>query len=158
MMRLITIWWCLAAIVTFAFTMSSCNLLEPELKSPKVELGTVRLGKTHGLSQIIDVELLITNMNDRDLNVRSMHYEIGIDKLSIFSGDAANLPTLAAHQATSIHLEISANLLQMLQLIEHLSHQSASEQIIYQLKADLDFSAWLPTLHVDKKGVLSLKK
>ena len=158
MIRLITKVVRMAVVLALIQVSTSCQLLQPELKQPKVELGSIHLGKARGLSQTIDIELFVTNNNDQDLHLRSMHYEIGIDNLSIFSGEALNLPTLSAHQATSVHLEMSADLLQILQLIEHLRNTGTTNQINYQLKADLDFSAWLPTLHVDKKGIIPLKK
>ena len=147
-----------ATIFFLAFLVfAGCALVQPKLADPEVKLVGLRMLPGQGLQQKIAVDLVIANPNDRDLSVRGITYKIGIENISLLSGVTDQIPTLKSYQETPVTLEVSADLLSILRLVEHYSRTGIGENVNYNFSAVIDFSAWLPSMHVDKTGVLPLR-
>lgn len=136
---------------------AGCALVQPKLDDPEVKLVGFRMLPAQGLQQKIAVDLMIANPNDRDLSVRGITYKVGIENISLLSGVTDQIPVLKSYQETPVTLEVSADLLSVLRLIEHYSRAGAVENVNYNFSAVIDFSAWLPSMHVNKTGVLPLR-
>ena len=134
----------------------SCTALQPKLENPSVTLVCLRMLQAQGLQQRVAVDLLIGNSNKQDLSIRGISYTIGIENISVLSGLSNEIPVLKSNQETPVTLEVTAGLLEILQLVEHFSHNGIGENVNYNFSAVIDFSAWLPSMRVDKKGVLPL--
>lgn len=136
--------------------LSSCTTLQPKVEQPSVKVVGLQLLPASGLNQPIAVSLLIANPNDRDLTLRGMSYSLGIENFDVLSGVSDQLPTLTAYKETPVNLVVTANLLQLVRLIEHFSRKGVQEDVNYNFSAKLDFSAWLPALRVNEHGVIPL--
>lgn len=66
------------------------------------------------------------------------------------------MPTLTAYQETPIKVVVTANVLQLVRLIEHFGRNGIKENVDYNFSAKLDFSAWLPALRVNEKVSIPL--
>jgi LEA14-like dessication related protein len=102
------------------------------------------------------LDLIIFNPNRQDLTVRSINYTVGIENIKLLNGASDQIPALKGLQETPVTLEVSADIVQIMRLIEHFSHNGVGEKVNYNFSAVIDFSAWLPAMHVDKKGALPL--
>lgn len=151
---------CVAAIKTLVITaclvVAGCSSLQPKLEQPTVKVAGLQLLPAQGLSQPIEVSLLIANPNDRDLTLRGMSYTVGIENFDVLSGVSDQLPTLAAYKETPVKVVVTANVLQLVRLVEHFSRNGIKETVNYNFAAKLDFSAWLPDLRVNEKGSIPL--
>lgn len=137
--------------------MTSCAAINPSLKHPDVKLVGLRLLPTQGILQRhIAVDLNILNPNRQDLSVRGISYDVGIEGIKLLSGVTDQVPTLKGMQETPVTLEVSADIIQIMRLLEHFSNNGVGDKVNYNFSAVIDFSAWLPSMHVDKKGVLPL--
>jgi LEA14-like dessication related protein len=136
--------------------LAGCSSLQPKLEQPTVKVAGLQLLPAQGLSQPIEVSLLIANPNDRDLTLRGMSYTVGIENFDVLSGVSDQLPTLTAYQETPVKVVVTANVLQLVRLIEHFGRNGIKENVNYNFAAKLDFSAWLPALRVNEKGVIPL--
>jgi LEA14-like dessication related protein len=136
--------------------LSGCAAMKPKLEQPTVKVTGLQLLPAQGLLQPIQVSLLVTNPNDRDLSLRGMSYTVGIESFDVLSGVSNELPTLAAYQETPIKVVVTANVLQLVRLIEHFGRNGMKENVDYNFSAKLDFSAWLPALRVNEKGSIPL--
>ncbi|HSC66463.1 MAG TPA: LEA type 2 family protein [Cellvibrio sp.] len=142
--------------ITFCLGFAGCSSLQPKLEQPTVKVAGLQLLPAQGLSQPIEVSLLIANPNDRDLTLRGMSYTVGIENFDVLSGVSDQLPTLGAYKETPVKVVVSANVLQLVRLIEHFSRNGVKESVNYNFSAKLDFSAWLPALRVNEKGSIPL--
>ena len=133
-----------------------CSVLAPKLDDPDVKLVGLRMLPAQGLQQRIAVDLLIANPNKQDLSIKGISYKIGIENISVLSGLTNQIPVLKSYEETPVTLEVSADLIQVLRLIEYFSHNDIGENVHYNFSAVIDFNAWLPSMHVDKKGMLPL--
>lgn len=136
---------------------SGCAAINPSLKHPDVKLVGLRLLPAQGILQRdIAVDLNILNPNAQDLSVRGINYTIGVESINLLSGATNQVPTLKGMQETPVTLIVSADIVSIMRLLQHFSSNGVSDKVNYNFSAVIDFSAWLPSMHVDKKGVLPL--
>ena len=109
--------------------LSGCAAMKPKLEQPTVKVTGLQLLPAQGLLQPIQVSLLVTNPNDRDLSLRGMSYTVGIENFDVLSGVSNELPTLAAYQETPIKVVVTANVLQLVRLIEHFGRNGMKENV-----------------------------
>jgi len=145
-------------LITFLMALLSCAVMSPQFENPKVKVTGLRLLSAEGFSQPIEVSLLITNPNAKDLNLRGMSYTVGLENFELLSGVSNQLPTLTAYTETPVKVVVSANVLQIIKFISHLNNNGIKNAVNYNFDAKLDFSAFLPALHVKETGVLPLKQ
>lgn len=146
----------LSCLALFAVVLAGCAALQPRLEQPEVKVAGLRLLPAQGFTQPIEVSLLIANPNDRDLSLRGIAYIIGIENYDVLSGVSNDLPLLKAYQETPLKVVVTANVLQLVRLLEHFGRTGLREDVNYNFKARLDFSAWLPALNVEEKGSIPL--
>ena len=72
--------------ITCGLVLAGCSSLQPKVEQPTVKVAGLQLLPAQGLSQPIEVSLLITNPNDRDLTLRGMSYTVGIENFDVLSG------------------------------------------------------------------------
>lgn len=142
--------------ITCGLLLAGCSSLQPKLEQPSVKVAGLQLLPAQGLTQPIEVSLLITNPNDRDLTLRGMSYTLGIENFDVLSGVNDQLPTLTAYRETQVKVVVTANVLELVRLIEHFGRNGIKENVNYNFSAKLDFSAWLPALRINETGAIPL--
>lgn len=142
----------------FSLLLASCAVLQPRLEQPIVKVTRLQLLPSQGLQQRIGVGLSITNPNARDLSLNGISYTIGIENFSVLSGVSNQVPLLKAYQETPVDLEVSANLLEIVRLVEYFSRSKMPDEVNYNFDAKLDFSSWMPTMRVKESGQIPLAR
>ena len=143
---------CLSVLV-----MSGCAAINPRLKHPDVKLAGLRLLPSQGILQRhIALDLNIFNPNKQDLTARSINYTVEIENIKLLNGASDQIPVLTGMRETPVTLEFSVDIMQAMRLFEHFSRNGIGDKVNYNFSAIIDFSAWLPSMHVDKKGALPL--
>lgn len=137
--------------------LASCAALNPTLKHPDVKLVGLRLLPTQGILQRqIAVDLSILNPNRQDLSVRGINYSLGVESIKLLSGASDQVPVLKGMQETPVTLVMSADMISIMRLVEHFSSNGVGDKVNYNFSAVIDFGAWLPSMHVDRKGAVPL--
>jgi LEA14-like dessication related protein len=137
--------------------LAGCAALNPGLKKPDVKLAGLRMLPNQSILQRhIAIDLNIFNPNRQDLSVRSINYTVDIEKIKLLTGASDQVPVLKGMQDTAVTLEVSVDIIQAVRLIEHFSRNGVGEKVNYNFGAVIDFSAWLPSMHVDKTGAVPL--
>jgi len=134
---------------------SGCALLSPISEKPGIRLTSFELVPNKGLSQQIRIGLIISNPNPVDLKPKGMSYEISIAGFDVFSGVTDQVPPLKSYQETPVELAMSANVIEILHLMEAFREMPVQE-MTYSLEAKLDFGAWLPAIRVSQTGDLPI--
>jgi LEA14-like dessication related protein len=137
--------------------LAGCAGMQPKLEQPTVKVAGLQLLPAQGFTQPIQIKLLVANPNDRDLSLRGMSYTIGIENYDVLSGVSDQLPVLKSYQETPVTVVVTANLLQLVKLLEHFSRKNVQDEVSYNFSAKLDYSAWLPSLRVNEQGVIPLR-
>ena len=152
-MSRILVFFCLCLSLLIA----GCAALNPMLKDPDVKLVGLRLLPAQGILQRqIAVDLSILNPNRQDLSVRGINYSLGVESIKLLSGATDQVPVLKGMQETPVTLVMSADMISVMRLLEHFGSKGIGDKVNYNFSAIIDFSAWLPSMHVDKKGVVPL--
>ena len=146
-----------ASLTLCLFALSSCATYPWTIEQPQVKVTHVQLLPATGLEQRIAVRLAILNPNSRDLSLRGISYTIGIENFDVLSGATSQLPILAAYEETPVTVEVSANLLALARLVEHMSRRGTLDNVGYVFQARLDFNQWLPDLRVEEAGTIRLR-
>jgi LEA14-like dessication related protein len=135
-----------------------CSAFQPKMEQPDVKVTALRVLPTQGLALAIPIEvgLLISNPNATDLSLRGISYTIGIENFDVLSGVTNNLPVLTAYKETPVNIVVTANAIQLVKLMAHFNQKGIQDEVAYNFKAKLDFSAWLPAMNVEEKGSIPL--
>lgn len=142
--------------IIFCLWLAGCAGLQPKLEQPEVKVIALRALPAQGFALPIEVGLLISNPNDRDLSLRGISYTIGIENFDVLSGVTNNLPVLTAYKETPVNIVVTANAIQLAKLLTHFNQKGIQDDVAYNFKAKLDFSAWLPAMRVEEKGSIPL--
>jgi len=145
--------WLLGLLLLLA----GCAQIPIGLENPQVKVTGLELLPARGMEQRIAIHLGITNPNAMDLSIRGISYNIGIENIEVLSGVTSQVPSLKAYSETPVTVEVSANLMSVLRLVEHFSRQGIGDQVSYSFDANLDFSRWLPDLRVREEGEVRLQ-
>jgi len=141
----------------FFVMMTGCAALNPALKDPDVKLVGLRVLPSQGIFQrTIALDLSIYNPNKQELSVRSIEYAIDIETIKLLKGTNTQVPALKGLAETPVSMEFSIDIIQAVRLVEHFSRNGIGDKVNYNFAAVIDFSAWLPNMHIDKKGALPL--
>ncbi|MGD8175946.1 LEA type 2 family protein [Marinimicrobium sp. ARAG 43.8] len=140
-----------------ALLLSACSSIPLGVEKPNVKVTGLELLPARGMEQRLAVHLGITNPNGRDLSVRGISYNIGIENIDVLSGVTSQVPTLKAYEETPVTVEVSANLLSIARLVQHFSQRGVTDQVNYNFDAKLDFSQWLPAMRVQEEGQIRLQ-
>lgn len=140
-----------------ALMLAACSQIPFGIQEPQVKVTGLELLPVQGMEQRIAVHLGITNPNGRDLSIRGISYNIGIENIDVLSGVTGKVPTLKAYEETPVTVEVSANLLSIARLVQHFSQREVSDRVSYNFDAKLDFSQWLPDMRVQEQGEIKLQ-
>lgn len=137
--------------------MSGCALLSPVSEKPGIRLVSFELVPSPGVNQQIRIGLSITNPNPVDLKLAGMSYEISIAGFDVFSGVTDQVPELKAYKETQVELAMSANVMEILRLMEAFSEMPVQE-MTYNLETKLDLGPWRPAIRVSQTGDLPITR
>lgn len=146
----------LGVVAIVALILSGCTGIGTKMEDPQVKVAGIRLLPAEGFSQPIEIKLFIANPNDRDLSLRGISYAVGIENFEVLTGVSNNLPVLKAYTETPVTVVVTANVVQVVNLLSHLSRHGIGNDVNYDFTAKLDFSAFLPAMRIKESGVFSL--
>jgi LEA14-like dessication related protein len=145
------------ASLCLVFILAGCAALNPNLKDPEVKLIGLRVLPSQSILQRnIAVDLSIYNPNRQELSVRSINYSVGIETIKLLTGTTTQVPALKSLADTPVTLEVTIDVIQAMHLLQYYSNNGVGDKVNYNFSAVIDFSAWLPSMRVDKKGTLPL--
>jgi len=145
-------------ITALLLTLAGCAQLPGGVEPPQVKVTGLSLLPARGLQQPIAVHLSIANPNGRDLSPKGISYKIGFENIDLLTGVTSQVPTLKAYEETPVTVEVSASLLAMARLLEHISRGGMSDRVDYNFEAKLDFNRWLPAMRVQETGAIPLQR
>ncbi|HEY7884547.1 MAG TPA: LEA type 2 family protein [Cellvibrionaceae bacterium] len=137
--------------------LASCSVFQGGLEAPTVKVTGIEILPTDGFAPRFGIDLNVTNPNPnpRDLSVRGMSYSIAIADFNVLSGVSDQLPVLGAYRETPVRLELSADLVQTLRLIEYITRP---QQVLeYRFSARLDLGSWTPDINISESGSIGFK-
>jgi len=141
-------------LLAVTFLLCSCAAIQQQIKTPEVDIVSIKMAEQQGLRQMFDVTLAVSNPNGINLSLVGMDYTLALEGLDVIKGSANNIPTIPAYGKQNIDIRLGIGLLEGLQFFNKLSSKG-SAALDYGLQLNLDTG--LPILGVipiSRKGVL----
>ena len=124
------------AIGIFASALLACASVPQSTQAPRVELVGLRVLSSTVEDQLFAVSLLIDNLNDFPIPVRSMRFSVRLGGEGVISGEEPNEFTIPALGTTRIEVEVASNSVSSQSRL--LAVARGSERLLgYQLDGDL---------------------
>ncbi|MEO8315850.1 MAG: LEA type 2 family protein [Pseudomonadota bacterium] len=142
------------AIACLALLAGGCSLV-PKFKQPQLDVVEVRMLRGDLLQQELRVGMRVQNPNDRDLNVRSIQYEVRVAGEAFAHGESDRDFTVPARGEARFDLGVTANAAAALL---RLLGGGRLEAIDYQITGKVTLASGLVrSIPFDEKGQFSLR-
>ena len=136
--------------------LTACVSLPSDFKEPSVSLVSITPQITNLFAPEFDIVLQVTNPNREALDVAGLSYTIHLQGKKLITGVANNLPEIAAYGEADISLHATADLIGGISLLGDLLNQP-SDQVEFELNAEIDLGTLYPMIRVQRSGVISLQ-
>lgn len=134
----------------------ACTPLRMQQTPPKVQLDSLRLLPSEGLSQRFEIGLRLTNRASRALNIEGMTFEVALNGHDLLDGVTGDDVTIAGYSETTMKLVASTNLMSTLRFVQQWLNDADHTSLNYALKADIDVKGSLLNIPVTETGEVSL--
>lgn len=150
---------CLAGSLLILFVLlQGCSTFGPRFETPSINITSLELMESQGLSQRFKIGLVLTNPNAVALPIHGMSYTLSLNGFKLINGVSNDLPKVAAYSEVPITLEASTDLFAALRFLNSLASESARDMLQYQLDAKIDFKGLRPVMNVRHDGVIQLQQ
>ena len=136
--------------------LAACMSLPSDFKEPSVSLVSITPQITNIFAPEFDVVLHVTNPNRKALDIAGLSYTIHLQGNKLIEGVANELPLVAAYGEADISLHARADLMGGISLLGDLLNQP-SNQVEFELNAEIDLGTLYPMVRVQRSGVISLQ-
>ena len=140
--------------------LAACVSLPADFKEPSVSLVSITPQITNLFAPEFDIVLHVTNPNRVALDIAGLSYTIHLQGNKLIEGVANELPVIAAYGEADISLHARADLMGGISLLGDLLNQvsdRASDQVEFELNAEIDLGTLYPMVRVQRSGVISLQ-
>jgi LEA14-like dessication related protein len=136
--------------------LAACVSLPSDFKEPAVSLVSITPQITNVFAPEFDIVLHITNPNREALDIAGLSYTIHLQGNKLIEGVANDFPVVAAYGEADISLHARADLIGGISLLGDLLNHP-SEQVEFELNAEIDLGTLYPMIRVQRSGVISLQ-
>jgi len=136
--------------------LAACVGIPSDFKEPGVTLVSIRPLWRNLLAPEFDVVLEVTNPNRAALEIVGLAYTIHLQGIKLVEGVASDIPKIAAYGKAEVRLNATADLAAGLGLLGDLLRRP-SEQVNFELNADIDLGALYPMVRVQRRGSIALQ-
>lgn len=142
--------WAIAMLLA-----GGCAGLQRNYETPTVSVRSVRALPTDGIAPRFEIGLHVINPNRSQLELKGISYTVKLAGHRILMGVANDLPVIAAYGEGDVVVGATADLFSSISLVTDLLNRQ-QDTVTYELEAKLDIGSFRPTIHVEKKGKISL--
>lgn len=144
----------LAALACLLLLLPGCSTLRPGFETPSVSITSFRPLSSGALAPKFEIGLRVVNPNASLLKLRGMAYRIYLNDYEVIDGAANDLPVVPAYGEAEFTVAASVGLVEGVRFVNDLLHQQDGK-VDYRVRTKLDVGALLPTILIEKTGVLT---
>lgn len=134
---------------------SGCASLLPSLEKPAVQVESLQLLESTGVSQRLQIGLRISNPNSRSLPIKGMSYRMSLNGFDLVRGVTDSVPEIAPYSETLILLNASTDLVSTVRLMNNLLN-TRTDKLEYRLSAKIDLKGFAMPLNIVESGNVAL--
>jgi len=136
--------------------LTACVSLPADFKDPTVSLVSITPQVSNLFAPEFEVVLHVTNPNRKALDIVGLSYTVHLQGNKLIEGVANELPVVAAYGEADISLHATADLMGGISLLGDLLNQP-SDQVEFELNAEIDLGTLYPMIRVQRSGMISLQ-
>ncbi|MCK4622154.1 MAG: LEA type 2 family protein [Desulfuromonadales bacterium] len=135
--------------------LAGCATLRADFEQPTVTVSSFRVLPASSVVPKFEIGLHVVNPNRIPLQLFGMSYAVELEGHRILTGVASELPMISAYGEGDVLLQASPDLLSTINLFADLMNQPR-EKFKYNFTARLDVGKFLPKIHIEKSGEITL--
>jgi LEA14-like dessication related protein len=134
--------------LALALTISACATMGRGFERPQIDLVAIRLLEIKGFESVFQVDLRVSNPNDRSLPIRGAACDLSLDGHHLAKGVAAPEKEIPAYGSEIVPVTVYASLLEMAgvagRILQNLQRGASDEKWTYAAKGHirLDSTVW----------------
>ena len=109
-----------------------------------------------GVVPKFEIGLHIVNTSAVDVDIKGIVYRVYLQGRKILTGAANDLPKIPAYGQSDILVTGTPDLFETIGFFRDLMARP-SQNLKYRVDVDIDAGSWIPTIHTEKKGTISLE-
>jgi LEA14-like dessication related protein len=148
-------WWLIVALAALP-SLVACVSIPSDFKEPGVTLVSIRPQLRNLFAPEFDVVLEVTNPNRVALEIVGLSYTVHLQGIKLIEGVATDIPKIAAYGKANVTLNATADLAAGLGLLGDLL-KKPSDQVDFELNADIDLGSLYPMVRVQRRGSIALQ-
>jgi len=133
---------------------AGCASLSPGFEQPLVEVTSIRLQNSGGLSPEFDIILRVTNPNRDALDIGGMTYTLYLAGKKVVSGVSNDTPSIPGYGEREVKLRAGLSLFGGISLLNELMTEHP-QSIDYELVTRLDVGRFYPKVTIKQQGLFS---
>ncbi|WP_457596121.1 LEA type 2 family protein [Hydrogenimonas sp.] len=135
--------------------LAGCSGLQPKKPELSVGIQSFALEPGDGVVPRFRIGLHIVNTSPVDVKVKGIVYKVYLDGRKILTGAANDLPEIGAYSEADITVSGTPDLFETIGFFKDLMSQRG-EAIRYRVDVGVDVGSFMPMIHTEKEGTLSL--
>ncbi len=136
--------------------LAACATVPPDIEPPKISIANIAPKEFAIFEQRFDVQLRVQNPNDKDLGIKGMRFDIGLNEKEFANGMSGERVTVPRFGSEVVNVEVITGINSFLRQVQELNKGGANK-IRYRLKGTAFVEA--PSsfkLPFDEKGEVDL--
>ncbi len=136
---------------------TGCAGLQKRKPELSVSVQSFRMLPGNGIVPKFEIGLHLVNTSPVDVDIKGVVYRVYLQERKILTGAANDLPKIPAYGQSDILVTGTPDLFETIGFFRDLMARPR-ENLKYRVDVDIDAGTWIPTIHTEKKGTISLKK
>lgn len=145
-------------VITLALLVVACTPMRLYSSPPKMQVDSVQLLPSQGLSQRFEIGLRIVNVDSKPLLIRGLHFELALNGYELLDGVSAKETRVEPYSEEKLVVIASTNLISSLQFLNQWVQGDNATDFAYALKATVDVKGSLTKIPISQSGTVSLVK
>ena len=137
------------------FLLSGCSALQKERPKLSVSIQSFQMAPGKGVVPKFEIGLHIVNTSAVDIDIKGVVYRVYLQGRKILTGAANNLPEIPAYGQRDVVVSAMPDLFETIGFFRDLM-KGAAKSLEYRVDVDIDAGSWMPTIHTQKRGKISL--
>ena len=133
---------------------AGCASLSPGFEEPLIEVTSIRLQNSGGLSPEFDIALRVSNPNRDALNIDGMTYTLYLAGKKVVSGVSNDTPSIPGYGEGEVKLRVGLSLFGGISFLNDLMTEHP-ESVDYELVTKLDVGRFYSKITIKQQGLFT---
>ena len=144
-------------LLTTLLFFTGCSGLQKRKPELSVSVQSFRMLPGNGVVPKFEIGLHVVNTSPVDVDIKGVVYRVYLQNRKILTGATNDLPKIPAYGEADIVVAGTPDLFETIGFFRDLMGRPG-KNLEYRVDVDIDAGSWIPMIHTEKKGTISLGK